>query len=88
MSDTTIERPIFYDGQILDASDLGDSVDYARDQIARHERYGHSWGIYFGFGLKFDSAAGTVTVAAGMAIDGRGRELRSWPTNPSVRICS
>ena len=73
MSDTAILKPIYYDGQILDASDLGASVDYARDQLARHARYSHSWGIDFGYVLTFNGSQ--VTVAAGVAIDGRGREL-------------
>ena len=28
MNDNAIQKPIYYDGQILDASDLGASVDY------------------------------------------------------------
>jgi hypothetical protein len=72
-------RPIFYDGQILNASDLGNSVGYGRDQVARHERYLHSWGIADGFDLSTASVPGAsyvnVTVAAGVAFDGRGREL-------------
>ncbi len=84
MSDTSIERPIFYDGQILAASDLGASVDYSRDQLARHNRYLHSWGIIDGFDLTTtttsnnppaSSSSVEISVAAGVAIDGRGREL-------------
>jgi len=81
MSDS-IQRPVFNDGQILNAADLGASVDYARDQLARHERYLHSWGVAYGFDLKTATktdAAGTsyveVTVTAGLAVDGRGREV-------------
>ena len=73
MSGTTIQRPTFYDGEILDANDLNLSVSYARDQLARHERYFHSWGICNGFDLTFNS--GVVTVAAGVAVDVEGREL-------------
>ena len=73
MSDRTIQRPIFFEGQILDESDLTASVSYARDQLARHERYAHSWGICYGFDLTFNN--GVVTVAAGVAIDVEGREL-------------
>ena len=82
MSDS-IQRPVFNDGQILNAADLGASVDYARDQLARHERYLHSWGIAYGFDFKkapkTDASTGKgyveVTVTAGLAIDGRGREV-------------
>jgi hypothetical protein len=79
---TNIERPIFYDGQILASADLGATVDYARDQLARHDRYLHSWGIISGYDVKFSQSSnssgtstGQVTIAAGVAIDGRGREL-------------
>jgi hypothetical protein len=81
MSDP-IQRPIFNDGQILNAVDLEATVDYARDQQARHERYLHSWGIGYGFDLAKTprtTAAGTsyveVTVRAGLAVDGRGRQV-------------
>jgi hypothetical protein len=73
MSGNTIQRPNFYDGEILDANDLNLSLSYARDQLARHERYFHSWGICNGFGLSFNN--GVVTVAAGVAVDVEGREL-------------
>ena len=79
----SILRPIFNDGQILNAADLDASVDYAREQLGRHERYLHSWGIAYGFDLKptpkTDAATQKsyveVTVAPGLAIDGRGREV-------------
>jgi hypothetical protein len=73
MSGNTIQRPNFYDGEVLDANDLNLSLSYARDQLARHERYSHSWGICNGFDLTFNS--GVVTVDAGVAIDVEGREL-------------
>jgi hypothetical protein len=79
---TTIERPTFYDGQILGADDLSETVGYARNQLARHDRYLHSWGIGCGFDLttqpKTDAQHRNyvqVTVAAGLAYDGRGREI-------------
>jgi hypothetical protein len=69
----TIARPTFYEGEILPAADLGASVDYARNQMARHERYLHSWGIATGLDLTF--ANGAATLSAGVAIDGTGREI-------------
>jgi hypothetical protein len=81
MSDP-IARPTFYEGEILPAADLVASVDYPRDQIARHARYLHSWGIVSGLDLQGTDAAdasGTrykaVTLRAGVAIDGSGREI-------------
>jgi hypothetical protein len=65
-----IARPTFYEGEILPAADLGATVDYARNQMARQSRYLHSWGIAYGLVLK-DPA----TLTAGVAIDGTGREI-------------
>jgi hypothetical protein len=67
-----IARPTFYEGEILPAADLGATVDYARNQMARHSRYLHSWGIATGLKLTFTTG---VTVGAGVAIDGTGREI-------------
>lgn len=79
---TTIERPSFYEGQILAGADLNAAVDHARGQLARHERHLHLWGIAEGLelrGVDRKSAAGVaykeVTVMAGAAQDGSGREL-------------
>src|SRR5260370_6280163 len=77
-----IARPTFYEGEILPAADLGATVDYGRNQMARHARYAHRWGIISGLELvasPAQTAAGqpyaAVTVNAGVAIDGTGREI-------------
>jgi hypothetical protein len=77
-----IERPSFYEGQILAGADLNAAVDHARGQAARHERYLHLWGIAQGLDLKGDdkkTASGVaykeITVTAGMAVDASGREI-------------
>src|SRR4051812_1195167 len=77
-----IERPIFYEGQILAPDDLGGSLEDARDQLARHERYLHLWGIATGLELVTEpktTAEGdsykAVTVNPGAAIDPSGREI-------------
>jgi hypothetical protein len=79
---STIERPAFYEGQILAGADLNAGVDHARGQLARHERLLHLWGIADGLELKGrdrKTATGSpyqeVTVTAGMAVDGSGREV-------------
>jgi hypothetical protein len=81
MSDV-IERPTFYEGQILAPDDLGGTLGYARDQLARHERYLHLWGIATGLELVPETRttpAGesykAVTVSPGVAIDPSGREI-------------
>lgn len=80
MSDL-VARPTFYEGEILPAGDLVATVDYGRDQMARHERYLHRYGIAAGLGLTSQSVSGasspyvTVTLSAGVAVDGTGREI-------------
>lgn len=80
----SISRPSFFEGQILAAADLQSGIDHATGQLARHERYLHSWGIASGLGLekapRSTAAPGSVpyvevTVKAGIAIDGSGREI-------------
>jgi hypothetical protein len=78
----TPERPVYFEGQILAAADLTSAVDYGRAQVARHERYLHSWGIAEGLGLTTTSKTNTggnkyveVTLDKGVAIDGTGREI-------------
>jgi hypothetical protein len=80
---TTPERPAFFESQILAAADLTSAVDYDRGQLARHERYLHSWGVADGLTLtcasKTDPSSGKdyveVTLDKGFAIDGTGREI-------------
>jgi hypothetical protein len=82
MAGDPIVRPSFFEGQILAAADLAGELDYARGQLARHERVVHRWGIADGLtlvGADQQTPLGdkyvTVTVGAGLAIDGTGREL-------------
>ena len=77
-----IERPVFFEGQILGAADLQAAVDHAAGQLARHERYLHLWGIATGLTLEatgVTTAAGKsyvdVIIKSGVAIDGTGREI-------------
>ena len=78
----TIERAVFYEGQILGAADLTTAAEYDRNQQARHERYLHLWGIAAGLQLTGkdkkdaqDRPYQEVTLGAGLAIDGWGREI-------------
>ncbi len=79
---SNIERAIFYEGQILSASDMTTTVEAGRNQLARHERYLHLWGIAHGLKLTGQDKTDTtgkkyqeITLSAGVAIDGRGREV-------------
>jgi hypothetical protein len=68
-----IERPVFYESQILGAADLNAAVEQSRGAQARHNRYLHLWGVAQGLDLK--DLNGAVTLTAGVAIDGTGREI-------------
>jgi hypothetical protein len=77
-----IERPTYYEGQMLGGGDLNAAVDHARGQMARHERYLHLWGIAEGLELVGEARKTStgvdykeVTVKAGIAIDASGREI-------------
>ncbi|MDQ1728130.1 MAG: hypothetical protein QOD33_255 [Pyrinomonadaceae bacterium] len=78
---TGIERPLFFENQILGAADLTASVEHSRGQEARHNRYLHLWGIAYGLELSGEDAEENnqpfkkITLSAGMAIDGTGREI-------------
>ncbi|TWT91750.1 hypothetical protein [Stieleria varia] len=68
-----IERPVYVDGQVLGASDLQQSLDYVRDENARHERYLHSWGI--AEGLDVLSQGDDYVLQPGFAIDSSGAPI-------------
>lgn len=76
-----IERPVFFENQILGAADLTATVEHGSGQQARHHRYLHLWGIARGLELKGvpkqedGNAFQEITLSAGMAIDGWGREI-------------
>ena len=77
-----IDRPSFYEGQILGGDDLNAGIDHARGQLARHERYLHLWGIAEGLELQGEdkkTSAGEkyqeITLKAGVALDSSGREI-------------
>ena len=88
-----IARPGFFEGEVLPAADLTATVDYARQQMARHARYAHSWGIVSGLEMNSSTTAtaggqsyAVITVNPGVAIDGTGREivvLDPVPLNPT-----
>jgi hypothetical protein len=72
-----VQRPRFYEGQVLGAADLTAGLEYARSQEARHDRVVHTWGIADGLTLATAQQPGyvTVSVSAGLALDGTGREV-------------
>jgi len=77
-----VQRPTFFEGQIIAAADLNAAVETARVGLAQHERYLHLPGI--AGGLELDAIERQtlngdtyqdVTVKPGLAVDGNGRHL-------------
>ena len=75
MTTNSIQRPSFFEGQILGAEDLARSVDYAREQDARHDRYLHSWGLAEGFEGREQNGEWFLT--PGFAVDSSGSPVVS-----------
>jgi hypothetical protein len=78
----TTTRPTFVDGTILAAADLGSLEATGRDRDARHARHLHTPGVCSGLTLVGKDAVTEsgrdyidVTLMAGYALDGTGREL-------------
>lgn len=77
-----VTRPQFAEGQILAAADLLKLSSYPRGREERHNRYLHRWGIATGLELETEDAETSdglgfkkVSLGAGLAIDGEGREV-------------
>jgi hypothetical protein len=77
-----IQRPLFFEGQILAARDLSSAVDYARGRAQRHDSLLHTGGVVDGLQLskvELQAADGSryaeVTLTSGVAIDPTGREI-------------
>jgi hypothetical protein len=81
-SSGAVQRPTFFEGQIIAAADLNATVESARVGLAQHERYLHLPGIAEGLKLaatERQTLSGDtyqdVTVTPGLAVDGNGRHL-------------
>ena len=74
MTTTGSTRVRYHDQQILRTRDFIDEQAYHLAQRRRHNIGGHSWGIVGGLELS-RSTDGELSVQAGMAVDGYGREL-------------
>ncbi|MEO6775560.1 MAG: hypothetical protein ABI467_21545 [Kofleriaceae bacterium] len=78
MNDIAEQRPLFFEGEYLSASDLEQLVIYLRDQASRHLVGGHTWGIVAGLQLleqPVASGAVDMFLLPGYAIDGYGRPI-------------
>src|SRR5207247_1213304 len=70
-----LERPFFFDGQLLTAADLAAVQAFHRELRWLHNRALHDWGVVFGLGVSGARGARTVRVERGYALDCRGRDL-------------
>jgi hypothetical protein len=70
-----LERPRFFDGERLTASDLLAAQVYERELRWLHNRSLHSWGIAVGLAAAGARGDRSVAVGAGYALDCRGRDL-------------
>ena len=72
-------RPLFFPGQLLDASTLQAEEDYQREKHRRHNRKLHGFGIVSGLGVRLESGSdpdsSRIVVERGYAIDSRGEEI-------------
>ncbi len=81
-SAAAVQRPTFYEGQIVSAADLNSLLETARIGLAQHERYLHIPGIALGLqlvGTARNTLGGDeyqeIVVQPGLALDGNGRHL-------------
>ncbi|HEV7705363.1 MAG TPA: hypothetical protein VGO46_13770 [Gemmatimonadaceae bacterium] len=71
----TLERPAFFDGQLLAADDLGAMYDFHRQVRWLHNRALHNWGIAVGLDASGAKGDRVVLVTAGYAIDCQGHDV-------------
>jgi hypothetical protein len=76
---TTLKRPHYFAGQLLDAATLQAEQDYHREKRRRHNRTLHGFGIVSGLGVHVEPTSGPeggrIIVDPGYAIDGCGEEI-------------
>lgn len=69
------ERPLWFPGQLLTAADLTAAQDVETGLRRLHHRILHGWGVATGLAVTGSRGRTDVTVGAGYALDGEGREL-------------
>jgi len=76
---SSIRRPVFFAGRLLDAAALSQEQDYQREKRRRHDLALFGSGVVSGLSVTFEPEAGTgvprVAVEPGYAIDPRGEEI-------------
>lgn len=72
---TGIERPRYFQGQLLTEKDFSDEQDYFREKLRRHNRLLHGWGVVCGLHVTPAAAGCAVVVSPGYALDPCGDEI-------------
>lgn len=73
-AESALQRPNYFDGQLLTAADLRAEQEYFLARARRHNRYLNGWGVVHG--LQVSAASGTqLVVTPGVAIDCAGNEI-------------
>ncbi len=68
-----IDRPNFFNGQLLTAADFTDEQEYFRQKLKRHNRFLHGSGVVHG--LELTLQGNLVVVQPGLALDCAGNEI-------------
>ena len=70
-----LERPAFFDGMRLDATDFAALIEYQRELRWLHNRALHGWGVATGLTVTASKGEAVVGVSAGYALDIEGHDL-------------
>jgi hypothetical protein len=70
-----IERPLYFQDQMLTAQDFADEQDYFRQKLRRHNRLLHGWGVVCGLRVTDAPEGCAVVVSPGYALDPCGDEI-------------
>jgi hypothetical protein len=71
-----VERPNYFQGQLLTAQDFADEQTYFREKLRRHNRLLHGWGVICGLEVTPSAGECAVTVSPGYALDPCGDEIQ------------
>ncbi|HYT33067.1 MAG TPA: hypothetical protein VEO37_10765, partial [Thermoanaerobaculia bacterium] len=74
----SLKRPLFFNGQLLEAATLAAEQDYHREKLRRLNRAVLGYGVVSGLAVHVepaDSGGGRVVVEPGHAIDRRGEQV-------------
>jgi hypothetical protein len=82
------KRPLFFNGQLLDAATFAAEQDYHREKLRRLNRAVLGYGVVSGLAVRVepaDSGGGRIVVEPGHAIDRRGEQV-SLPCRATLAV--